>query len=153
MESNEYEIRNTAKAICYNKDGSLLMLKKEYEDGSVLYTLPGGSQEPGESLEAALIRECEEEIGTTVTVESLQYICEYIKKSRTPGKKPRHKVEFGFTCSLPESYSPRMGSKPDSHQVEVLWMEAEQLHSAVCVPKELALCLNADGPPPFYRGL
>ncbi len=147
------EIRNTAKAICYNGAGAILMLKKAYEDGTIFFTLPGGSQEPGESLEEALIRECEEEIGTAVIPGKLQYIHEYIKHSRTPGKNPRHKVEFGFSCTLPDRYVPQMGYNPDPHQTEVLWLPSKQLLTASFIPARLPQCLEAGKASPLYLGL
>lgn len=151
MEKINTEIRNTAKAICYNNRGDILMLKKVYEDGAFVYTLPGGSQEPGESILSALIRECEEEIAATVVPGQLHYICEYIKTSRTPEKPLRHKVEFGFKCTLPDGYTPQMGIAPDSHQAEVLWLSLEQLKTEACTPDSLSLCLEAHAILPFIH--
>jgi ADP-ribose pyrophosphatase YjhB (NUDIX family) len=151
METINTEIRNTAKAVCYNDNNDILLLKKVYEDGTFVYTLPGGSQEPGESLLSALIRECEEEIAATVVPGQLHYICEYIKTSRTPDKPLRHKVEFGFTCTLPDGYTPQMGPKPDSHQAEVLWLSPEQLKTVACTPNSLALCLEPHTRFPFIH--
>ncbi|WP_020587846.1 NUDIX domain-containing protein [Desulfobacter curvatus] len=151
MEQINPEIRNTAKAVCYNDNGAILMLKKVYEDGSFVFTLPGGSQEPGESIASALIRECEEEIAATVVPGQLHYICEYIKTSHTPGKPLRHKVEFGFKCTLPAGYTPQMGLKPDSHQAEVLWLSPDQLKTAACTPDSLTLCLEPHTLAPFIH--
>jgi ADP-ribose pyrophosphatase YjhB (NUDIX family) len=151
METINTEIRNTAKAVCYNDNNDILLLKKVYEDGTFVYTLPGGSQEPGESLLSALIRECEEEIAATVVPGQLHYICEYIKTSRTPGNPLRHKVEFGFKCTLPAGYTPQMGLKPDSHQTEVLWLSFEQLKNTACTPNSLSLCLKPHTLVPFIH--
>lgn len=80
METINTEIRNTAKAVCYNDNNDILILKKVYKDGSLVYTLPGGSQEPGESIVPVLIRESGAEIAAAVLPGELHYICEYIKK-------------------------------------------------------------------------
>ena len=42
-------IRNGVRAVIV-KDDHLLLLRKEYEDGSKRYVLPGGSQDLGETL-------------------------------------------------------------------------------------------------------
>ncbi|MBM9615090.1 NUDIX domain-containing protein [Desulfobulbus rhabdoformis] len=149
MEARALEIRNTVKAICRNRRGEILIQKKIYEDGRELYTLPGGGQQPGESLLQALERECWEEIGALVTARDLEYVCEFIKKPTSPGKLPRHKVEFGFRCDLPEDYIPQMGPQPDSHQEAILWLSLEKLANLELSPEKLLACLkNAEAPLP-----
>ena len=53
------------------------------EDGSVFFILPGGGQEPGETLADTARRECAEELGVAVVVHELRYVREYLRKSRT----------------------------------------------------------------------
>jgi len=57
-------IRNSAKAIII-RDNNLLVIKNRSE-GSDWYILPGGGQNHGESLVAALKRECLEEASINV---------------------------------------------------------------------------------------
>jgi len=51
-------------------DGERLLIARRGPEGSFpgCWEFPGGKIEPGESLETALVRECEEEIGLTVNV-------------------------------------------------------------------------------------
>lgn len=51
------------------KDGSgrLLLIRRGHEPGKGLWSIPGGRVEPGESDEAALVREVREETGLAVT--------------------------------------------------------------------------------------
>ena len=47
-------------------DGNILLNRCRYPDGSLYYDLPGGGQRIYETMEAALIREVQEETGYTV---------------------------------------------------------------------------------------
>ena len=72
-------IRNSAKAIII-EDGRLLAIKLTDEEG-FWYCLPGGGQEPGEPLEAALRRECLEEINCEIEICDLRFVRDYIGKN------------------------------------------------------------------------
>lgn len=50
-----------------NREGHILLVKPVYKDG---WEIPGGLVEAGESPREAVVRECEEEIGVTLTVDS-----------------------------------------------------------------------------------
>ena len=58
------KVRNSAKAVII-RDNKLLVLIKRDQDGPYA-VLPGGGQRWGETLPDALMRECQEEIGTLV---------------------------------------------------------------------------------------
>ena len=47
--------------------GRLLLIRRGHEPGKGLWSIPGGRLEPGESDEAALVREVREETGLVVT--------------------------------------------------------------------------------------
>ncbi len=152
MAATTNELRNTVKAVCRNADGDILLIRKSYKKEKDRYTLPGGTQDPGETLLETLKRECREEIACDVEVLQLHYVCEITKPTRN-GKIPRHKVEFGFSCSVPESYQPRMGKKPDSHQVDVHWVPIDKLESITITPDGLAKILMQEEPFIGYCGV
>lgn len=73
------KIRSSVQAIIIH-EGKLLTLKK-YDYNKFMNILPGGGQEPGETLKEAVIRECREEIGVKVEVNELLFVSEYIGKT------------------------------------------------------------------------
>lgn len=146
-------IRNTTRAMI-RRNGHVLLIKKEYEDGHVCYAFPGGGQEPGETLIEALNRECLEEIGTEVEVNKLLHVADYFKQSNSMQGKNKHLVEFFFDCAIPECYTPRNGQRPDKHQVAVVWKDIEQLEQAGFFMQTLVSCLDKakQGTEPVYLG-
>ena len=52
-------------------DGGILVVRLTYSDIKGRYMFPGGKVDPGESLEAALVREVEEEAQVTAEPETL----------------------------------------------------------------------------------
>lgn len=58
-------------ALCIIRDNRLLVLEEADND---LYLLPGGRPEAGESVEQALSRELEEELGIELDAKSLRYL-------------------------------------------------------------------------------
>ena len=132
-----YYLKNSAKALVI-RDHQILLLKKQYDDGAEKYTLPGGTQEPGETLVQALVRECDEEIGIQVQVAELCAVYEHRHPSNSRPGSIRHKVEFAFRCLVPEDYQPHCGPKPDSHQVGVEWHALDALPDLNLSPSQLA---------------
>ncbi len=135
-------IRNAVRAVIL-RDDHILLLRKEYEDGSELYALPGGGQDTGETLEIALRRECLEEIGCDIELHQLLHVADYFKHRQTTPPTRRHLVEMLFLCSVPTDYSPRNGSHPDKHQVEVVWVPQTRLTTIAMMPPSLATVLSA----------
>ncbi|HDM8127276.1 TPA: 8-oxo-dGTP diphosphatase MutT [Vibrio harveyi] len=66
-------------AIIFNQDKSQIFITKRPDDKHKggFWEFPGGKVEQGESVEQAMIRELEEEIGITVTEQSLFEHLEY----------------------------------------------------------------------------
>jgi ADP-ribose pyrophosphatase YjhB (NUDIX family) len=120
------DIRNAARALIIRR-GRILLLRKEGGGRAERFALPGGAQDPGETLQAALNRECIEEIGTPVEIDDLIHVADFFKLRDTEPPSRRHVVEFLFRCSVPDDYSPRNGHHPDRHQVEVVWASVDEV--------------------------
>lgn len=61
--------RISSHGVIFNDAGQVLLLKATY--GNCTWGLPGGALEPGETIHQALLRECQEELGTKVHIEYL----------------------------------------------------------------------------------
>ena len=129
-------IRNAARALIV-RDGHVLLLRKDDAIKGERYTLPGGAQEVGETLQEALRRECREEIGAEVQIRDLVHVADYFKPRATTPPTIRQAVEFVFACDVPEDYQAGNGRRPDGHQVEVLWASLESLRGLRLLPHSL----------------
>lgn len=129
--------KNSAKAIILDRQ-NVLLLKKVYEDGQIIYTLPGGTQEPGEVLSDTVIREVYEEAAAHVEVLDIACIYEHMHASRTTENSIKHKLEFAFLCRIIEPYEPQNGLYPDPHQVAVEWVNIDALNELTLNPLALA---------------
>jgi len=137
MENLLAVIRNAARAIII-RDGKLLVLKKI--NGS--YTLPGGAQNTGETIEQALQRECLEEINTRVLVNRLAYVGDYFKPKQSTPPAIRHQIEFLFDCRVDEDYIAQSGDHPDKRQVDVVWIDIHDLDKQPLYPLTLKKCIK-----------
>jgi 8-oxo-dGTP diphosphatase len=134
-------IRNGVRAVIV-RNGQLLLIRKEYEDGSQRHVLPGGSQDPGETLNDALQRECREEIGTEVTIRGLLYLADLFKPRDTQPITYRQQVEFLMHCEVADDYVAHNGDRPDKHQASVIWASPDQLPVLNLFPSELLRLLK-----------
>ncbi len=146
-------IRNAARALII-QDSAVLLLKKQYGD-VIRYALPGGGQDVGETIEEALQRECLEEIGCRLEDYRLIHVAEHFKARPTDPPVSRHMVEFIFTGAVEPGYQPANGSKPDRHQVDVVWGELFRLQTLIGFPDVLAerILLGQALPAHCYLGL
>ena len=124
-----------AKALIISGDKVLCQIKSV--KGIQYLSLPGGTQEMGETLEETLLRECDEEIGADVTIDELAFICPHRKSFSTPNEQGREKLEFVFACRIPEYYVPGNGPFPDAQQVDVVWVNINELSQQPCLPPQL----------------
>lgn len=129
MPDSPPDIRNAARALVV-RDGGVLLLRKEYEDGAIRYALPGGAQEEGETLEQTLQRECVEEIGVEVRITGRLYVAEYFRRRSSQPEVIRHLLECLFHCEVSADYQPHNGHRPDKHQVGVEWVPTVRLATA-----------------------
>lgn len=147
-------IRNTARALIL-REGQILLLRKDGDEYGQRFALPGGAQDPGETLQQALNRECLEEIGTEVEVVELVHVAEWFKPRATEPTTTKHLVEFLFHCEVPADYRPRNGHRPDKHQVEVVWIPLAEIETIPLQPAAMATYLTRmpDGGERVYLGV
>jgi len=133
----EPAIRNAVRALIV-RDDRVLLLRKEGGGQGERFALPGGAQDPGETLLEALQRECQEEIGTQVDIGDLLTVADYFKQRDTQPPSTRHLLEFLFSCNVPQDYIPQNGHHPDKCQVEVIWARLSDLDQIMLFPRSLA---------------
>jgi 8-oxo-dGTP diphosphatase len=137
MENLTPGIRNAVRAVIVCND-QLLLLKKTGGERGERYALPGGAQDPGETLAQALERECLEEIGSTIEIVTLMNVADHFKNRATDPAGTRHMVEFLFRCTVPDDYVARNGSKPDKSQIDVVWVNLAKLATMPLYPESLS---------------
>lgn len=130
------DIRNAARAVI-TRNEQLLLLRKEGGGRPERYALPGGGQDTGETLQQALVRECQEEIGTTVSIDRLLFVADFFKLRDSSPPSTRHVLELMFQCSVPGDYTPTSGHHPDKHQTGVVWMPLGELERVQLFPASL----------------
>ncbi|CCQ72146.1 putative Hydrolase [Magnetospira sp. QH-2] len=143
-------IRNGLRAVI-RRDDKILMLRKSSSAYGERYVLPGGTQDPGETIDRALNRECREEIGTGVEIIALLHVADFFKPRDTDPPTYRHQIEFLLSCRVPESYQATTGSKPDRHQVGVVWLPLDNLAAQPVFPCQLVEILRSP-PSAVYLG-
>jgi ADP-ribose pyrophosphatase YjhB (NUDIX family) len=136
MEPITAPIRNAVRALILRDNSILLLRKAGFEQGE-RFALPGGGQDPGETLEQALLRECEEEIGSRVEIHELVCVADCFKPRDTVPRSTRHLIEFLFVCKVPDDYVAVNGPHPDKHQVEVVWARLDTLADMPLHPRSL----------------
>lgn len=148
------QIRNAVRAVII-QDQKILMLRKLGGGKPERFALPGGGQDVGETLDQALQRECQEEIGTQVSINALIHIADFFKTKDTQPETIRQHVEFLFACSVPEDYLPVNGAHPDKHQVEVIWLALADIPNKNLYPQSLSEYLPAiiEQKHPVYIGI
>ena len=131
-------VRVSVKAIVL-LDGRILLAKHRDSEG-VWYCLPGGGQEHGETVEAALVRECAEETGLRVVPGHLLFVRDYIAAHHEFADEDQgaHQIELMFRCELAnEDRDPAMRTG-DRMQIGAEWVELSRLREYRFYPKVLA---------------
>lgn len=140
-------IRNAAKAIIIN-NGKVLVNKNQNSmgdmcygmaNGEIYYDLPGGGQNQYETLEEAVIRECIEESGYTVSVDRLAAVFEEISTNqgfRTHYEQYSHKVHFVFICHLLDEPLKPLAEK-DLDMLQSEWVDILEVENIPLYPKIL----------------
>jgi 8-oxo-dGTP diphosphatase len=130
-------IRVSAKAIILI-EGRLLVIQKKDPWGNY-YLLPGGGQQPGESLHETLRRECMEETNVEVEPGDLLFVRDYIGGNHEFAEWDRnmHQLELMFACQMRPGARPAMGNLPDEDQSGVLWLPVDDLENFRLYPRAL----------------
>lgn len=131
-------IRSTSKAIIVHNGKVLLNRCRDSKNGEY-YALPGGGQNKYETLSEALIRECLEETGYTVTSIRFAALCEEIcddPEFREKYPDYAHKVYHIFLCNL-SGETVVIPIEKDVMQVDSEWIAIEKLKDIRLLPKAL----------------
>lgn len=133
--------RKIVSGVVFSKDGKILMGRKDPKQGGVYpdaWHIPGGGLEEGESLEAGLARELEEEVG--IDVENAQ-VCKIdgvgvgsAEKTLSDGERVLCHMEFNrFEIHLDQN-AEEVVFTPVSDLVELRWFTPEELLSVEQIP-------------------
>lgn len=120
--------------------GSLLLVASRYRNHpGPLWNLPGGRQEPYELLEAALLREFDEEISLPIAIRNVAYVAESFDRSTDT-----HFTNVAFVVEGTGEPKMRDG---DLHAVDFAWVPraavGDRLRAAV-VREPLLAYLGGD---------
>jgi len=145
-------MRVSAKAIII-RDGHLLALACR-RDGERFYILPGGGQEPGESVHDTLKRECREELGVSVVPGPLLFVRDYMGAlGAEEPDKTRQQLELMFACELDGTSEAGGGAVPDDYQEGLAWLPTDRLEDYALYPLTLrALLARGGAVPDIYLG-
>ncbi|TNI19869.1 NUDIX hydrolase [Aeromonas salmonicida] len=99
------------------KDQQLLCARSH---GKAIYYIPGGKREAGESDEAALMREIEEELSVTLQADTLRLACEF---SAQADGKPEG-VQVRLRCYTGEASGAPVAS---AEIAELRWLDSRHL--------------------------
>lgn len=148
-------VRSTAKAIIVH-NGRILLNKCYDKHNGHYYSLPGGGQQQYEPIEQAIVRECLEETGYTVTPLRFAALYEEIcldEETRATYPQYAHKVYHIFVCSL-SSQAQTAPTETDDLQLGAVWVEIERLPQLRLLPTEVEAHLieMIDGAPPMFLG-
>ncbi|RXZ77421.1 NUDIX domain-containing protein [Paenibacillaceae bacterium] len=130
-------IRNTVRALIIQNE-MLLTIKKERPGVGIYFTLPGGAQEQGETLDEALKRECLEELGIDILDNKLVCIREYISQNYEYSfiMKEVHAIEFIYECNT-ISTSTYSSLQTDVGQIGIEWLPINGIKQTVSQIEEL----------------
>lgn len=131
-------IRTSAKALII-RDGKMaaIHIQDQQEDW---FILPGGGQDPEETLEEAVCREVAEELGLRVACKELAFVIEGVHGESF------HRIDLVFECEC-------LGELPDAeiqydtNQVGVAWLDLATLNRAPLYPSRLRRSIMQ-----FYEG-
>lgn len=148
-------IRSTSKAIIIHQGKVLLNRCYDIHNGEY-YSLPGGGQNTYETMTEAVVRECLEETGYTVTPIRLAAVCEEIcedEEIRRTYPDYAHKMLHIFLCGLAHE-GVQEPTEKDIKQVGIEWIELDRLQDIRLLPNALGMNITQvmDGTAPVLLG-
>lgn len=105
------------------RDDKVLLIEYDEPDVGQVFDIPGGGQEPFESMHDAVCREMLEEACAEVEVGPLLFVLDYMP----PGDKYRQGLILCFACTLKDGCEPRFPDQPDPHEVAIRWVAIDDL--------------------------
>ena len=111
-------------AVVHDPQGRLLVIRRGHAPNRGLWSVPGGRVEPGETEQAAVVREVAEETGLAVTAGPL------LGRVRIPGDGVVFTVA-DFACS---PTTPGQAPVAGDDAAEVAWVDAVGLAALSCTP-------------------
>jgi len=105
------------------RDGKVLLVRRAYEPGRGLWSIPGGLVEVGETVREAAKREVEEETGISVELGELIDVFDNIVRGEA-GKVKFHYILVDF-FARPTSANPEI--HPSSEVLDARWFTPEEL--------------------------
>ncbi|MHA7956276.1 NUDIX domain-containing protein [Streptomyces sp. L500] len=136
--SGRMYLRNAASGLVV-RDGQVLLVRGTWPDpGIENYWLPGGGQQPGETLAACAEREVLEETGVRVKAGPLLVLREHIagnhRGSNVPIDTGHHRVEAVFWCNILDAPSTLGGTLHDDAQTGVEWAPLDKVCDLRMIP-------------------
>lgn len=139
-------IRPSAKALII-RDGQMLAIRIE-DGGEVFHIMPGGGQEPGETLTEAVVREVAEEAGLRVQPLDLAFVIEGVEGEGF------HRIDLVFHCEYLGEIE-HASIHGDHHQTGIDWLDIATLNRSTLYPSRLRrpiMNLYERKPYPVYLG-
>ena len=136
-------IRSTAKAAIVQNDKILLQCCIDSDTGLAYYELPGGGQNPHETMEQAVVRECLEETGYHIEIIRFLALSEEIitlEKTWRDYPSHAHRIFHIFLCRLTDA-PPAPHSEEDTHQIDIRWFPLAEVPHLRLRPTNLRAAL------------
>lgn len=137
-------IRNSAKAIIIENHQLLLSKVIACDKETIMYILPGGGQDWGETLHDALKRECIEELGAEIMIHNLALVREYLGANFFTSVGELHQIEYMFQCDLITRPDINKATSDIEAEIGFEWIPINELQNYNFYPKALVDILQKD---------
>lgn len=112
-------------ALITDENGRCLFVRKK---GSMFFIQPGGKLEPGETAEEALVRELQEELNLSISIESLVSLGRFTDIAIN---EPEHNL---FADVFKIDSLPSVVTEPAAEIEEVIWLRPEDAKTVELAP-------------------